>query len=333
METSITISNNSSNNAQSQIRGLGRYVDALRKTLDDKNIRGVFINPFFNVIARPEISAELFSKSQKKIAVIHDIIPLKFPQFPWVGVKGRVWTVLNRLLLRFFDLVVTDSNTSKDDIIRVLHVPIAKVHVAYPYSSLQEIDPQETPKMLPYDLKPNTYLIYVGDVNWHKNIVSVARAAIAANTQLVCVGGAFVERVQNHPWLKDLQDFLGLARQHSDIIITTGFIDDLILATLYQNALANILISLDEGFGYSYVEAAHFCTPSILSDAPIFHEISGDKGAVFVNPTDIEQIVDQIVTMQRDPQHREKLGQEARDRSAHYSIGAFRKQWAELLHV
>lgn len=312
---------------------MGRYVDALRKALDDGAIENAFINPFFNVIARPELHKELFNSNRKRIAVIHDVIPLKFPQFPWIGIKGRLWTLLNRLLLHSFDLIVTDSQTSKKDIIKLLRVPAPEVHVAYPYSALQEISSQDVPALLPYDLKPYSYLIYVGDVNWHKNIVSMARAAIAANTKLVCVGGAFVKQTQNHRWLKDLQDFLKLARQHSDLIMTTGFVDDFILATLYQNALANMLISLDEGFGYSYIEAAHFHTPSILTDAPLFHEISGDVGALFVHPTDIEQIRDVIVEIQKNTQRRQQLGDEAHARSTAFSMDAFRRQWVDIMHI
>ena len=326
----ITIADSTSNDSQSQIRGLGRYVQALHMALANLETKRAFINPFFNLIAKPVFDQRLLSKDQK-IAVIHDVIPLKHSQFPWMGLKGRVWVILNRILLRLFNKIVTDSESGKRDIAHFLHIPLQKIHVAYPYSALQEVTPDDIPSILPHDLQPNTYLVYVGDVNWHKNIITTAKVAIEANVKLVCVGGAFVKQVQNHAWLGDLQEFLRLAGQYPELIIRTGYVDDLILGSLYKNALANVLISLDEGFGYSYIEAGHFQTPSILTDGPIFREISGEKGALFVDPTNITEIKNLILNLQKDQDRRLSLGLEAQVQSKKYSKDAFRRQWEKLL--
>ena len=327
----ITIADSTSNDSQSQIRGLGRYIQALHVALAGLETKRMFINPFFNLVAKPMFFKRLLSEKDQKVAVIHDVIPLKHPQFPWMGLKGRVWVILNRILLGLFDKIVTDSESGKRDISHFLHIPLQKIHVAYPYSTLQETSSDDIPSILPHSLTPNTYLVYVGDVNWHKNIVTTAKVAIEANIKLVCVGGAFVKQMQNHPWLKELQEFLRLAGKYPELIIRTGFVDDLILGSLYKNALANILISLDEGFGYSYIEAGHFQTPSILTDAPIFHEISGEKGAIFVDPQNITDIKNHVLNLQKDQDRRQSLGIEAQIQSRKYSKDAFRKQWVEIL--
>ena len=44
--------------------------------------------------------------------------------------------------------------------------------------------------------------------------------------------------------------------------IFPGFISDDELITLYEQASLNILLSRDEGFGFSYVEAASLGCPS-----------------------------------------------------------------------
>lgn len=334
----ITIANTTSNDSPSRIRGLGRYVQALHTVFDsvdeDKNdsatVRKTVVNPFFNIIAPVDFRQSLFSKDCN-IAVIHDVIPLTLPQFPWVGLKGRLWIGLNQMVLRLYEKIVTDSKSSKENIAHLLHIPLYKISVAYPYSPLQDIMPGDIPSILPYDLKPYEYLVYVGDVNWHKNIVRMAKAAIEANVKLVCIGGAFVKPSRAHPWLTELREFVELAVQHPDLIIRTGFVDDYILAALFQSALANILVSYDEGFGFTYIEAGHFGTPSILTDAPIFHEISDDKGALFVDPDTVAGIRDQIMSLQKDPSRRKQLGIDAREQSKKYSKDAFRKQWMELL--
>ena len=331
----ITIADSTSNDSQSQIRGLGRYVQALNVIFEEENVgndfkKKTFINPFFNLIGNPLVHTRLFDRG-KKIAVIHDVIPLKHPQFRWIGVKGAIWRIMNVLLLRLYNAIVTDSESSKSDIVQLLHVPSNIISVIYPYSSLQETLAPNPPLMLPYDLKPFEYLIYVGDVNWHKNIVAVAQAAIKAKIRLVCVGGAFVRDTQHHPWLEELRAFMKLANEHPELIMLTGYVDDAILATLFQNALANMLISYDEGFGYSYIEAGHFSTPSILADVAIFHEISEGKGAIFVDPQNVTEVKNKILNLQEDQDWRQVLGIEAKEQSKKYSKDKFRKQWEELL--
>lgn len=326
----ITIADSTSNDSQSQIRGLGRYVQALQIVLADLDTKKTFIHPFFNIIGSPLIDVRLFGRGQK-IAIIHDIIPLKHSQFRWIGLKGALWRFINVLLLRFYHRIVTDSESSKKDIVRLLNVPSSIVSVVYPFSPLQEIFPPSPPLMLPYSLKPFEYMIYVGDVNWHKNIVSTAKAAIQAKMRLVCVGGAFVKKTKYHPWLEELQTFMELAKENPDLIILTGYVDDAILAILFQNALANMLISFDEGFGYSYIEAGHFSTPSILTDISIFHEISEEKGALFVDPRNITEIKNQILHLQKNPSLRQTLGSGAQEQSKKYSRSAFREGWTEVL--
>lgn len=327
------------NDSQSQIRGLGRYVQALQSVLTETpsietpytfSSRKTYIDPFFNLIGKPRLERELFSGDQK-IAVVHDVIPLKHLSFPWVGLKGKLWNMINQLLLQRFDIIVTDSGSSKQDIVRILNIAEKRVRVVYPYSPLQDIAHASVPSVLPHKLKAQEYVVYVGDVNWHKNIIIMAKAALRAKVKLVCVGGAFVKQTSDHAWLGDLREFLALSEQHPDLIILTGFVDDMILAALLQNALANILVSFDEGFGYSYIEAGHFHTPSILTDGPVFHEISADAGAVFVDPRDPIGIADAIVTLQKDQAKRKNLGDAAYAQSIRYSKVNFRTQWVEVL--
>lgn len=331
----ITIADSTLHDTQSQIRGLGRYVQALQMVFEDDTVhqtvgKSTYIHPFFNIIAQPRLIPGFF-RFVRRIAVVHDVIPLKYPHLPWVGLKGTLWEAINCLLLRLYHTIVTDSESSKRDISQYLHIAPRKIVVAYPFSPLQDISLDDVPPMLPYELEPHQYLMYVGDVNWHKNIVTMAKAAIEARVKLVCVGGAFVKKVPKHPWHEELHEFSKLAVQNPDIIIRTGFIDDMILATLFHNALANILLSFDEGFGYSYVEAGHFQTPSILADTPIFHEISGDRGAVFVNPRDSEMVVEQIHMLQEDPSRRQMLGTQAHEQSKKYSKDTFRRRWEAVL--
>lgn len=338
----ISIAGNVTTDSLSQVRGLGRYVNGLIEALTEGRDFAVAssyhrsvdcaINPFVNLLAPPHVRIFL-QKSKKRIAILHDIIPLEFPgQFP-IGMKGLVCRECNKLLLSFYDHVVTDSQTSSSLMQRFLRIPAARISVIYPFSPLQHNSIQTTTSLLPSEIRPKEYFLYVGDVNWHKNVVSMARAAIQTRQKLVCVGGAFMNVDTSHPWLNELRTFLDIAKQNPHLIIRTGYVNDNTLASLYEHALANILVSYEEGFGYSYVEAGAFNTPSILSDKPIFHEISNEKGALFVNPENVDLIAQAMQIFLQKPQKGTELGQEAYERSLSYSKTAFHKSWSDLIHI
>lgn len=333
---SVKIIKSIAHDGQSRIRGIGRYAQALQSAFPEQDstisdiASDIVIHPFVNLIAPPYLSSDLITH-RRTIGVIHDVIPLKHTQFPWVGIKGTLWKTINLKLLKFYRAFVTDSQTSKQDLIDICQLSPDIIHVVYPYSGLQDVSVEHTENILPYGLTPHKYVLYVGDVNWHKNIAQMARAAIEANITLVCVGGAFTKSSDGHPWSSELQKFHELAEANPARILCTGFVDDRVLATLFTYALANMLISLDEGFGYAYIEAGHFGTPSILTDAPIFHEISADKGALFVDSSSTTSIAQAIQMLQSDHSKRETLGAQAKAKSATYSRKRFVDGWQDVL--
>ncbi|MCL5073648.1 MAG: glycosyltransferase, partial [Actinobacteria bacterium] len=63
------------------------------------------------------------------IVSVHDVIPLVFPDYYLIGVKGRVNHLLQRFALRRCRFVITDSQKSKKDIIKHLGLKDSKVAV------------------------------------------------------------------------------------------------------------------------------------------------------------------------------------------------------------
>jgi len=88
-------------------------------THDIKSIpkHGVFINPFINFFQYPQ---HIKRVTDHQVAVVHDLIGLKYPdEFP-VGIKGELATWINKQVLKSYDVVITDSETSKKDIVAML---------------------------------------------------------------------------------------------------------------------------------------------------------------------------------------------------------------------
>jgi glycosyltransferase involved in cell wall biosynthesis len=128
-----------SSDSQSKVRGIGRYLQILKENFPEwtfsntlhvsRYTLNVFINPFFNFLQKPTTLKRI---AKKQIAVIHDLIPLKYPsKFP-AGIRGNFNIFLNKLALKNYDLIVTDSQASKKDIIQILKIPEEKVRVIYP---------------------------------------------------------------------------------------------------------------------------------------------------------------------------------------------------------
>ena len=337
----------------SQVRGIGRYLQILRESFGKSwiftdNIKrisadSIFINPFFNFLQRPLTLKRI---AQKQIAVIHDLIPLKYPRHFPAGIKGTAYILLNRLALKNYDLIITDSAASKKDIINILHVDEKKIKAIYPClsktftnSEFRIQNSKSKNKILNSKLNSqflildSKFCLYVGDATWNKNLVNLAKAIKIANINCVFVGKVFENTPTLHPWQRELKEFLELTKNDRRFIFA-GFVSNSQLIKLYQQAILNILPSRDEGFGFSYLEAANFSCPSLLSDIPVLKEISGGN-ALFCDPKNPQDIADKIneicfenvgVILKSPKNLRNKIGTAAKKRSQFFSPDKFKKE-------
>ena len=125
----------------SSVRGIGRYLQILKENFEGEfefvsdlssiihHQESIFINPFLNFL-QPPLTLRRIAK--KQIAVIHDLIPLKYPSHYPAGIKGSLYIFLNKLTLKNYDLIITDSEASKLDIINILGIQENKIKVIYP---------------------------------------------------------------------------------------------------------------------------------------------------------------------------------------------------------
>ena len=381
MPASIFVFDPTAKDKLSQVRGIGRYLQILRENFTNefnfvskienfklKIENSIFINPFFTFLQPPLIIKRV---AKKQIAVIHDLIPLKYPAHFPIGLKGKLNVFLNKLALINYDRIITDSEASKKDIVQMLHIDENKVKVIYPCLSNVFTNLKFKIRNLNSNLKLkiSNYCIYVGDATWNKNLVNLARAIKIINITCVFVGKVFknltldvgglkldneagslkLEKNQtsnlkpqnpassfqyqasnfSHPWQKELREFLQEIGNDKRFIFL-GFIPDKELVKLYQQARVNILPSRDEGFGFSYLEAASQKCPTILSDIPVLHEIANDS-AFFANPNDPHDIANKIGEVYFNQDLKNQLGEKAYKRSQFFSSTQFKKSFLELL--
>lgn len=143
------------------------------------------------------------------------------------------------------------------------------------------------------------YLLYVGALEPRKGLDTLAQAVGIARRSgltapLLIVGeGRLASELETAPGIRLL-----------------GRQSDEQLARLYAGALALVMPSRLEGFGFPPVEAAAHGVPSVVSDLPVFRETLGDAALTF--PVgDAEALAKALVLISGDSALRARVGEEA----------------------
>lgn len=246
--------------------------------------------PYFNLFQQTlplPFMTQVFGKSRQKVVVtIHDVIPLLYPKHYPVGIKGSVGLWLQKYALQGVSAIITDSQTSKKDIIQYLGVPAQKVF-AIPLAGNPELSKPASNSIEQTKKKfnlPDRYLLYVGDINYNKNIPSLIQAlsSIDQNIHLVCVGANF--KPHDIPEWSSIETPLSPVKNRVHFVTTIPKEDTLALSAVYAGAEVYVQPSLYEGFGLPLLEAMQCETLVVSSNTPALKEIGGNA-VMYCEPT------------------------------------------------
>ncbi len=280
------------------LRGIGSYTDKLIESLkripqvelelfDTRNIprADVVHYPYFDLF----FHTLPIGKSARRVVTIHDVIPLVFPEHFQSGARGYINLFFQKRALKNTDFLICDSSTSKADIADKLSFPREKIEVIYlaAAGNFKKIRDMEKLKSIERKFKlPKNFALYVGDVNWNKNLDNLINSVKISKVPLVMVGAAIVDnKVPQTQALTRLIRKLNLG----DKITKTGFVKEDELASIYNLAGATLLPSFYEGFGLPVLESMACGTPVICSDNSSISEIAGGL-ALFCDPQDPQDI-------------------------------------------
>lgn len=292
-----------------KFRGIGFYterlVEALKK-FDKENEyiltshQSLVTSHQFDLIHYPYFDLFFLTLPIKKHApvavTIHDVIPLVFPEHYPKGLKG--WCKLQRqkLSLKNVRVVITDSQNSKKDIVKYLGFSKDKIFVV-PLAPGDEFKQLAISHQLlvktrrKYSL-PERFILYVGDVNWNKNIPGLIKAFKTIERlnneaiKLVLVSKALEDK--NLPETKTILRLIKELGLNNRIKIL-GFVPTKDLVAIYNLAAVYCQPSFYEGFGLPVLEAMACGTPIVCSKTSSLLEVAGDA-AIFVDPKDIKSI-------------------------------------------
>jgi len=262
----------------------------------------LFHYPYFDLFFR----TLPLRKHAKTVVTIHDVIPLVFPDHYPPGIKGWINFQIQKYSLKKVDTVITDSQSSKDDIVKYLGYPKEKIHVVYlaPGKGFRPITDHRSLITVRQKYSfPEKYILYVGDVNWNKNIPGLVKACEKVKIPLVIVGKQATEKSfdQFHPenqdlvWLQKVYQSTTsnkqslLLRNKQSAIFLTGFVEEEDLVKIYNLATVYCQPSFYEGFGLPILEAMTCGCPVVAANTSSLPEICGDA-AIMINPSDTNDI-------------------------------------------
>ena len=236
----------------------------------------------------------------RSVVTLHDVIFLHQPEY-YKPIDRFIYRLKFRYAGMKADRVITVSHFSKQELVRLLHIPADKISVVYPglyldFSKVTESD--RTAVRARYSL-PARFVLYVGTVEERKNMMLVAKAmylmqqagTLPDDMRMVVIG-------RHTPYADTLQRYLnanGLAGRFLFLNNVT-FAD---LPACYQLADVFVYPSRIEGFGSPMLEAAAAGVPAIGCTGSSLEE-AGGNGAFYVEPNDAKTMADHLLTLWSD---------------------------------
>jgi glycosyltransferase involved in cell wall biosynthesis len=261
--------------------------------------------------------------SGRIVVTVHDVIPLVLPHYH----RGRQSDVYSRFMaatVRRADRIITVSEHSRSDIVRVLRVPEDRVCVTY-----EAVDERFLPDRIRQEEKselgeryglPERFFLYLGGAERRKNILLLLKAWHIAKARLrdlevhLVIVADFPPPDALYPDIPGMVRSFGLAED----IVLVAQVEEEDKPSLYRAALGFCFPSLYEGFGFTPLEALACGAPVICSDATSLPEIVG--GAAWLLPPDDAGLwAEAIIRLADSPAERATLSQRGPERARQFS--------------
>lgn len=257
----------------------------------------------------------------RTVVTIHDLVPSVLPAYRG-SVLVRLYTKLVTLAARSADAVITDSQFSKDDIMRHLGLSESAVHIIplavdESYRSVEANWVNGARRH--YELPPR-YIVYLGGFDQRKNVPALIRAYARARVSLdqafglVIAGHLPQRRSRLFPDPRQEVEALGL----QDAVTFIGWVAEADKPLLYAGASLFVYPSLYEGFGLPPLEAMASGTPVVTSDVASLPEVVGDA-AVLVDPQDEQALAEAMVRVLSDAALQAELRQKGQARAREFT--------------
>ena len=252
-----------------------------------------------------------------RIMTIYDVSFGLYPEY--ATSVSRAYLQAIRKCLRWTDLIITISESSKRDIVNFFDVSADRVWVTplasrYPISVNNEEELTSSRARLltishnnPWSVDFNQpYILFVGTREPRKNIKAIVqsfnqlKSRYKIEHQLLLVG--------QKGWLYEpiLDAVAQSPYKHS--IHHLDYVSESFMVELYKSATAFVYQSHYEGFGLPVLESMSLGCPVISSNTSSIPEVAGDA-AILVSPNDIDALADALYRLISHPSLRQEYVQ------------------------
>lgn len=226
------------------------------------------------------------------VTTIHDLTPMVMP------FSSKRITFLLKLQLRwaarYSAAIVTVSECSKKDIIRICRVPESRINVIYEgydraFFNDSPTDPDLRKQLMASLTLERPYILHHGAVQPRKNLrglIEAYRMMLSGNRNLD------LDLVLAGPLAWQFEDTVAAAQESAGSrgrVVMTGALSDADLSVLVKGASLEVIPSLYEGFCLPMVEAMACGVPTIVSNSSCLPEVSGGVLRYF-DPQSIEEM-------------------------------------------
>jgi glycosyltransferase involved in cell wall biosynthesis len=272
------------------------------------------------------------------ILTVMDLIGVLFAaNFP--PVARFYWSRYLPFTLRFPAQLITLSEHTRQDIVRLTRIPAARVRVISPGRD-ERFHPIEDARVLNQARAeiglPAQFILFVGTLEPRKGvdtlIAAFAQVANVVDEDLVIVG--------KRGWY--WQNFFDLVRENGleTRVRFLEYVADEKMPLVYNLARAFVFPSRYEGFGLPPLEAMACGTPVVSSNAASLPEVVGSAG-LLLSPGDVDGLARAIVQVVNDSnlriELRERGLQQAHKfswaRAAHDILAVYHQVWNQQAHA
>jgi glycosyltransferase involved in cell wall biosynthesis len=266
---------------------------------------------------------------KRSVVVVYDVGHRFFPRAhtltEWLYVE---WAI--RRHVRVSTRLLTISEASKRDLVRLYHADAARIDVAYPAveSRFKPAPQTEIERVRDKFGLGERYVLHLGTIKPRKNlprlIHAFAQADIPRDTQLALGGMATFGEREVERAIRDTR--------LEDRVRRLAYVPDGDLPALYSGAACAAIVSLYEGFGMPALEALACGAPLLASNRGSLPEITAGA-ALTVDPLSVESIARGLEAMLRDSGADRRTRGLARAASFSWDAAAFQtRQSLELAY-
>lgn len=258
-----------------------------------------------------------FATGSKNVCLITTIGAATHPRY--YSLPSRYMIKISRLLNRRMDMIITETESEKKEIVRFLSVPEEKVRVIPSgvddiYKPLNNLDGIKNELSAKYKIS-SPYILHIGAYRPVKNGPGLVRAFAQLKKQgmehkLVLVGKPSERFDEVLKLIKELD--------LEDEVITTGYVPREDLPKFYNAATLFVLPSFKESFSHVLVETMACGCPVVTSNITCMPEIAGDAG-VLIDPYDVNSLADGMYKVLLDNELRRNLKKKGLERAKLFS--------------